>query len=477
MKETRVRFAPSPTGIPHIGNTRTTLMDYLFAKANGGKFILRIEDTDRNRLVEGASEKIIEILEILGLRPDEGPGFGGEFGPYVQSERKDLYKKYAEELVENGAAYRCFCSEERLAELREEQMKKKERLGYDKKCRHLGEEEIKKNLAEGKPFTIRMKMGDEQEYEWKDGVQGEMKLSAANIDDKVLLKTDGFPTYHLAVVVDDHLMEITDVLRGVEYISTTPLHLRLYEKLNWKSPMFYHLPLVLGPDKSKLSKRHGAKSVIEYREEGYLPEALVNFMVYLGWSYEDNSKVLSLEELVSVFKQGKLQKQNAIFDIEKLNYFNASWIRRLSDAELEERLRNFVDEKWDEEKIRKMIPLVKERMVRLSDFSDFASYVFELVDVDVNLLKKQSKRDEGEIRDYLMKVRKVLESCEWESNVMHEKLAKNAESCGWGMREAMMTIRVAISNKEATPPLFETLEVVGRDDTLKLIDKAIEKLK
>ncbi len=285
----RVRIAPSPTGIPHIGNTRTALFNYLFDKKNKGQFILMIEDTDRRRLVPGALEKILEILEFLGINWDEGPKKDGGFGPYIQSERLLIYRQYAEELIKKGKAYYCFCSSERLEKLKLKQKQKKIPPKYDKLCLNLSHREIQKKIKNGEKPVIRLKVPEGRKISWNDLIQGEIEFDSSSLDDQILLKSDGFPTYHLAVVVDDHLMKITHVLRGAEWISSTAKHLLLYQAFGWKQPVIGHFPIILGPDKSKLSKRHGAKSALDYRDEGYLPEALNNFMAFLGWSYKDNS--------------------------------------------------------------------------------------------------------------------------------------------------------------------------------------------
>src|SRR3989344_7700887 len=312
----RTRFAPSPTGVPHIGNTRTALYAFLLAKKYKGQFILRIEDTDQKRTVHGSLEKIYEIQEFLGLVPYEGP--------YIQTERLEIYQKYIKELIAKGVAYE----------------------------------------DEG---AIRIRMPKEGYATWHDMVQGKISIPNSEVDDKVLMKSDGVPTYHLAAMIDDHLMEISHIIRGVEYIVSTPVNLKIYEALGWKFPEIAHVPLLLGPDRAKLSKRHGAKSVLEYRDEGYLPEAINNFLFYLGFSYQDNSAVLSLDDMVKIFDETKIQKQNAIFDLQKLNHFNKAWIKRLADEDLSERLRPFVKYETSAKLLLKIIPLIKERIFRLAE--------------------------------------------------------------------------------------------------------------
>ena len=327
MATVRTRIAPSPTGIPHIGNTRTALFSYLLAKKNSGQFILRIEDTDQKRLVPESREAIYEIHDFLKLIPDEDPRKGGPSGPYIQTQRLDLYQKYAQELLEKGVAYQ-------------------------------------------KEGAIRIKMPKQGYTSWNDLVQGKISIPNQEVDDKVLLKSNGIPTYHLAVVVDDHLMNISHIIRGVEWIPSTPVHLHLYQALGWQVPIIAHVPLLLGPDKTKLSKRHGAKSVLEYRDDGYLPEAINNFLFYLGNSYQDNSAILTLKQMAQIFDETKLQKQNAIFDIEKLQFFNKQWIKRLTPAELLPRLKPFLPSSWvvKDSLLLQIIPLTQERLTTLKDF-------------------------------------------------------------------------------------------------------------
>ena len=386
MKPKRVRFAPSPTGVPHIGNIRTALFDWLLARQSGGQFIVRIEDTDQKRFNPQSLDKILEILKFLGLNWDEGPQVHGPHGPYFQSQRLDLYRKIAEELVNKGAAYYCFCSPQRLEKIRKAQQAKGQVPRYDRHCLSLSQKEIEEKKRAGK-YVIRLKMPDNKIFTWHDLIQGDISINSKEVDDQVLLKSDGYPTYHLAVVVDDHDMRITHILRGVEWISSTPKHLAIYEALGWQVPQIAHLPLILGPDKSKLSKRHGAKSILDYRDQGYLKEALINFMVYLGWSYKDNAQLLSLEDLVKVFNVKNIQKQNCIFDVQKLDWFNGQYIRMKSDKELMELLKPFAPKNADKETLLKIIPLIKERIVKLSDFNEIAGFFFKRPKVSPSLIK------------------------------------------------------------------------------------------
>ena len=435
----RTRLAPSPTGIPHIGNSRTALFDYLLAKKYDGDFILRIEDTDQKRLVPESLEATYEILDFLGLHPDESPKKPGKYGPYVQTERLEIYQKYAKQLVDKGVAYE----------------------------------------DEG---AIRIKMPKEGYATWKDLVQKKISFPYNEIDNKVLLKSDGVPTYHLAAMVDDHLMEISHILRGVEWISSTPVHLVIYQALGWQMPILAHVPLLLGPDRSKLSKRHGAKSILGLRDDGYLPEALNNFMLYLGFSYQDNSKLLTLEEMVKVFDETKLQKQNAIYDIQKLNYFNSRWIKRLEDKDIFDRLLKFgfIPEKWlgDKDKLKKIVSLVKERMVTLKDFAKLAECFFEYKLPQVKELTDQTETDVATTRDWLKKSAQTIESVsDFTADSLHIALEKLQKDSGLTPRQAFMSLRVAGTASTITPPLFDTFTVIGKQEIIKRLKQIDELLK
>lgn len=436
MNKVRTRIAPSPTGIPHIGNTRTALYDYLLAKKYKGKFVLRLEDTDQKRLVKGAAEKINEIMGFLGLTPDESPVLGGPYAPYVQTERLYLYQKYAKELVDKGVAYE-------------------------------------------KEGAIRFDMPHEGYTTWQDLVQGKMSIPNKMVDDKVLLKSDGIPTYHLASVVDDHLMEITHVLRGVEYLSSAPLHFEMYKALGWQPPVFAHVALLLGPDRSKLSKRHGAKNALEYRDDGYLPEALDNFMFYLGYSYHDNSEVLTLEEMVKVFDENKLQKQNAIFDLQKLDYFNKQWIRRLSDQELARRIfeRYSKSKQWksnwpsESGGLEIYLPLIKERIITLKDALNFLTQFFDMP--GSNYEETSGLGQETFRTNVGLATTSLKELGQWDTTALEEKLRADVAQKSLKAGEYFSSIRAAITGAKVSPPLFDTLNLLGREETLKRLQAAI----
>ncbi len=424
----RVRFAPSPTGIPHIGNTRTALYNFLFARHGGGKFIVRIEDTDQDRLVPGSLEKILEILKFVGITWDEGPGVGGPYEPYQQSERLQLYRQYAEQLVKQGWAY------------------------YDEQA-------------------IRFKIPKDRKVSWEDLIQGKIEIASEQMDDPVLLKTDGFPTYHLAVVVDDHLMEITHILRGAEWISSTPKHLLLYEALGWQPPAIGHFSVILGPDKAKLSKRHGAKSILEYRDEGYLPRALTTFMAYLGWSYQDNSQLLSLEELAEKFDTAAVHKQNPIFDQKKLDYFNAKLIRELDDDQLLADLRPFIPADCSESMARKILPLLKDRLIKLAEWEPLTAFFYREVSVDPEIVLKNGSKEL--VKAQLKTVMDLLEAASsWEAEKLETEVRSTAEKQGWQRSQFFMMLRVVVTGRTVTPPLFATMEVLGKDITIKRLAHA-----
>ena len=474
----RTRIAPSPTGIPHIGNTRTALYNFLFAKQNKGKFIVRIEDTDRERFVPGAQTKILEILNLLGLSWDEGPEIGGPFSPYVQSKRLKLYKSLVEELIKKGKAYYCFCKKERLEEIRRKKQKEGKFPGYDRHCLNLTDQEVKENLVAGKSYVIRLKVPHGKKISWQDLIQGNISFNSDEIDDQILLKSDGYPTYHLAAVSDDYQMKISHVLRGVEWISSTPKHILLYQAFGWQLPEFGHLPIILGPDKAKLSKRHGAKSALDLQKEGYLPEAMINFMAFLGWSYKDNSDLLTLNDLTKVFDLKRVRKASSIFDIEKLKWFNGQWIRQKSDQELARLLKPFLKLKIEEKKFLQLIPLVKERLVLLSDIEALAEFLKPDLTIDINILKSQSKQSTTKLKKLLKQLSEQLtDLTDWKVQAIEELLRKLKEDyLDWQSREFFMTIRVATTGLPVTPPLFESIAILGKKLTLSRIKQVLEKL-
>ena len=453
----RVRFAPSPTGIPHIGNTRTALYNFLFARHHQGKLILRIEDTDRARLVPESLPKILEILKFVGIDWDEGP--------LVQSERLDIYQKLARQLIDTGKAYYCFCSKERLAKRRGQ--------GYDQRCLKLKPDEIKNLLAKKTPYVIRLKVPDQGVTAWDDLIQKRIEFKNELIDDQVLLKSDGYPTYHLAVVVDDHLMKITHILRGVEWISSTPKHILLYQAFGWEIPQIGHFPVILGPDKAKLSKRHGAKSVLDYRDEGYLAEALVTFMAYLGWSYQDNSELLPINRLIDEFDLKHIQSGNPIFDLAKLDYFNAKLIRSLPLPKLIQLIKPFLKIKISDTLINQIMPLIAERLIKLSEVNELTEYFVTQPKIDASAVLKESGMPAQETAKYLSQVSEtVSQIATWSVVNLETKLHKLQLKLKLKPRPAFMTIRLAVTGRPATPPLFDVLYILGKAEVIKRLTYA-----
>ncbi|NLW08861.1 MAG: glutamate--tRNA ligase [Firmicutes bacterium] len=478
----RVRFAPSPTGYLHIGGARTALYDWLLAKKEKGLFLLRIEDTDRSRYVPEAMEDIMESLRWLGLHWDEGPDVGGPAGPYQQSERVELYRRHAEDLVARGKAYYCFCPPERLEELR------RSGYGYDGHCRELPAEVCREYLEEGKKAVIRFKIPQEGKITVRDYLRGEMVFDLQTLDDFVLLKSDGFPTYHLAVVVDDHLMEISHVMRGDEWLPSVPRHILLYEAFGWEPPVFIHLPVLLAPDgKGKLSKRHGATSLREYREKGYLPEAVNNFLLLLGWHPPDDREVLTMEEAAAVFSPERINTSPVAFSLEKLDWLNGVYIRQLAPEDLAARALPFLQkdgvlpDPCPPERFAylvRIIPLVQERLKLLSEISQQTAYFFqEEIPVPPPELLVGKKSSAGETRELLAAALKALEGVEdFSAAALEEVLRGLAAELGIKPGPLFMPIRVAITGRTATPGLFETMEAIGKPRVLQRIRAAIEGL-
>ncbi len=480
----RVRFAPSPTGYLHVGGARTALYNFLFARKHGGQFLLRIEDTDRTRYVPDSVQDIMESLRWLGIEWDEGPDKGGPVGPYVQSERVEIYRKLAHQLLETGHAYRCFCTPERLQQLRELQRKMGLRTGYDRRCRNLSPEDIEKNLAEGKPYVIRLKVPLEGETVFQDYLRGEIRYDNRELEDIILLKSDGFPTYHLANVIDDHLMQITHVLRADEWIPSTPYHVLLYRAFGWEPPVFAHLPVILSPDgKGKLSKRHGATAVREFRDQGYLPEALVNFLALLGWSPGDDREILSLDEMIQAFDLKRVGKRGAVFDYQKLQWMNGEYIRRLPPEELYRRALPFMERAGlvktpeDREKFRKIVPLLQERVKTLGEFPYAAEYFFREVETyDEKGLKKHLKNPE--ILDHLAELRNRLAALEtFDKDSIEQTLRGLAQELGIGAGKLIHPTRLALTGRTFGPGLFELMEVLGKETCIRRLDRFIEKFR
>ena len=484
-KPVRVRFAPSPTGHPHVGNIRTALFNWLYARHSGGTFIVRIEDTDVARRVEGALEGILDGLRWLGLDWDEGPEVGGKYGPYFQSQRLDLYREAARRLVEQGNAYPCYCPPERLVELRAEQQKKKQSIGYDRYCRNLSEAERQQREKEGITPVVRFKMPLEGQTSFSDIIWGEVTVENSTLDDYVLLKSDGYPTYHLANVVDDHFMEISHVLRAEEWLPSVPRHKLLYQALGYEMPHLAHLPMILGPDRSKLSKRHGAVSITEYREKGYLPEAMVNFLALLGWSLDDKTDIIPRDELVKHFSLERISKTAAVFNQEKLDWMNGVFLRELSHEELLRKVTPFLESGLPEkvkrpisqEYVSRIVPLIQERINTLAEAATYADFFFlNELEYDASLLIGKKMTPETAL-NALKAAREKLSSLEsFDHDALEGALRPLAEELGLKAGQLFGTLRVATTGRTAAPPLFETMTVLGKERCLKRITAAVEKL-
>ncbi|HEY92887.1 MAG TPA: glutamate--tRNA ligase [Dehalococcoidia bacterium] len=481
----RVRYAPSPTGYPHVGNIRTALFNWLFARHHNGSFIVRIEDTDVTRKVEDALEAILDGLRWLGLDWDEGPEVGGKYGPYFQSQRLELYRQTVERLVSQGDAYYCYCSPQRLKEMRAEQVRHKQPLGYDRHCRHLSEEERSAKEKEGVTPVVRFQTPLTGQTGFNDLIRGQVVFDNNTLDDFILLKSDGYPTYHLASVVDDHLMDISHVLRAEEWLSSTPRHLLLYQALEFEPPQFAHLPMILGTDRAKLSKRHGASSITEYRGQGYLPESMVNFMALLGWSLDDRTEILSRQELIDNFSLERVSQTAAIFNHEKLYWMNGVSLRELSHEELLRKIMPFLESELPEEVKRpiskeyvsRIVPLIRERINTLAEAATYADFFFlDELEYDASSLmgKKMSAETTLKALKAAQEKLSLLESFDHDS--LEGTLRSLAEELGLNAGQLFSPLRVATTGRTAAPPLFETMVVLGKERCLERIMVAMEKL-
>ena len=479
---TVTRFAPSPTGYMHIGNLRTALYSYLISKHEDGKFILRIEDTDRERLVEGATDVIKSTLKMTGLNYDEGPDVGGDHGPYVQSERKEIYMEYARKLVEMGHAYYCFCTKDRLEKLHEEDATG----GYDRHCRNLSKEEVEANLAAGVPFVIRQKMPLEGTTSYVDSVFGEISMNNSELQDQILMKADGYPTYNFCHVIDDHLMGVTHVVRGSEYLTSTPKYVLLYDAYGWERPVYVHLPLMMGKNEdgsvSKLSKRHGAVSFQDLVDDGYLPEAVINYIALLGWCPKNSeSEFFDLDGLKAAFTIDGVSKSPAVFDFEKLLWFNGEYIHKLDDAEFLTRVSKFIKSDIPASINRdKMFALLKTRISKLSEMDEKMAFFLALPEYDKELfLNKKNKIADFEIvKTVLGEALEVLRAVEsFDNDTLFAALMPIAEKLGIKTGTLMWCIRIAVSGMAATPGgATEIMEVIGKTESLARIEKAISAL-
>ncbi|MFB6182344.1 MAG: glutamate--tRNA ligase [Candidatus Magasanikbacteria bacterium] len=499
---TKTRFAPSPTGFLHVGGLRTALYAYLVARQNDGTFMLRIEDTDRERLVEGGIENIIKSLKWAGLEIDEGVDLEngeikqtGDLGPYIQSQREDIYLEYAEKLLETGHAYRAFDSEDELQEMREKQQEAGKAPMYDRRIMKnettLEDDEIREKMENNEDYVIRLKVPQHEEITFQDEVMGEVSFKTEQIDDQILVKSDGMPTYHLANVVDDHLMEVTDVIRGEEWLSSTPKHVLMYEAFDWETPNFAHLPLLVNEEGDKLSKRHGDVSVFDYKEKGYLSEALINFLAFLGWNPGDDREIFSLQNLIDEFSLDRCKKSSSVFDKEKLDWYNKQYMKEMNLDELTKRALPFfnnagildehdIDKDEDFEWLKSVVKLEQERAKNLFELVESVGFIFaEELDYDTELLvwRDADETDAKEKLDEIVDFLQEIEEDDWTEESLEEEIfdwINNVKDYGVG--NALWPLRVALTGKKNSPGPFETAAVLGKEETLKRVKSALKKL-
>jgi len=466
----RTRIAPSPTGNDiHIGNLYTAMINYGFAKEQKGQFLIRIEDTDRTRLVPGAEKKILSSLASYGIIADESPEQPGKFAPYRQSDRLDIYKKYAKQLIESRHAYYCTCSKERLDEIRQTRLKQKQIPKYDKHCL-TNQEQVLTDLKKGTPYVIRLNVPENQTIIFTDLIRGEIQINTRELDDQVLLKSDGYPTYHLAVVIDDHLMEISHVIRAEEWLPSTPKHILLYQAFGWDLPLFAHLPILRNPDHSKLSKRKNPVWAAWYLEQGFLPEAVLNYLALMGWSHPQGKEMFSLLEFQKVFRLEDIQKTAPVFDPVKLTWLNGEYLRTLPPEDLANKIVKYYEtqkaQKLDPELVLKTVPLVQTRMKKLSDYWELAEFIFSQpaqVDFPLNIIKQHQAA-----------LFSILEHTDWKHSVIYKNLEQLAIKEGFKGVKLYMELRYALSNRKITAPLFEGMEIIGKESTLKRLRKVLD---
>ncbi len=481
QRQVRTRYAPSPTGYMHIGNLRTALYEYLIAKSQNGKFILRIEDTDQERLVEGAVDVIYNTLKLCGMQHDEGPDVGGPYAPYVQSERKNTYRPYAEELVEKGHAYYCFCTKERLDSLRADSEAKNQTFMYDRHCLHLSKAEIEERLKNGDPCVIRQKMPREGTTTFDDAVYGSITVENNMLEDQILLKSDGLPTYNFANVIDDHLMDITHVVRGSEYLSSAPKYNLLYEAFGWEIPVYVHLPLIVKPDGSKISKRKGDAGFEDLLKMGFIVEAIINYIALLGWSPDTNQEVFSLAELEKAFNISRISKSPSAFDMDKLKWFNAEYIRAMSLENFHELALPYLSQAVINKGIdlKKVSKLLQARTEILTDIPSKVGFLNELVEYDLNIyVHKKMKTTLENSLESLKASLPILEGiATWNEESLHSQLLGLVETLGIKNGQMLWPVRTAISGWEVTPGgAIEIADLLGKDETLRRVRIGIERL-
>lgn len=481
VNKVRTRYAPSPTGFMHVGNLRTALYEYLIAKSQKGTFVLRIEDTDQERYVEGAVDVIYDTLKTAGLNHDEGPDIGGDFGPYVQSERKDMYLPYAEQLIKEGKAYRCFCTKERLEKIQEQS----EFGGYDRHCRDLPQEEVDRLLAEGVPYVIRQKMPLDGKTAFKDAVFGEITVDNSELQDQILIKTDGYPTYNFANVIDDHTMGITHVVRGSEYLSSTPKYNLLYEAFGWEIPTYVHLPLIMGKNEdgsvSKLSKRHGSTSFEDLTAQGYLPEVIINYIALLGWCPKDNQEIFTMTELENAFSIDGISKSPSVFDYDKLLWFNGEYIKAMSPEEFTAHAMPYYREVFGDREMdfSKFADILQKRTTKFTDIPEMIAFFAQLPEYERDLfVNKKSKTNLENAPTLLKEAYERLKALPvWNNESIHDCLINMAVEKELKNGTVMWPVRIAAAGQTVTPGgAVEILDILGREEALNRLETGLEKL-
>ena len=478
----RTRFAPSPTGYMHIGNLRSALYTWLYARHHGGKFILRIEDTDRNRYVEGATEVIYRTLKSIGMNWDEGPDVGGEFGPYVQSERKDMYLPYAKQLVEMGKAYYCFCTNEELDERRKAAAERGETFKYDKHCLHLDKAEVERRIAAGEPYVIRQNVPEQGEASFDDAIYGHIKVDCSELDDMILIKADGMPTYNFANVIDDHTMGITHVMRGMEYLSSTPKYNLLYDAFGWEKPVYIHMTSIMRDAQHKLSKRDGDAYYEDYLAKGYLKDAIVNYVALLGWNPGDDREFFTLDELVEAFDVSGMSKSPAIFDVAKLTWMNAEYIRRMSAEEFDAAAEPWYEKAgiagMNKDVLRRILQPRLEIFSQTAEITDFLTKMDEEFDLALFTNKKSKTNSEvsASVLDMVIPALEALPS--WDEESLHSCLIGMAEANGMKNGTLLWPVRIGMADKAVTPGgAIEIAVLLGREESLRRLNKSRERLK
>lgn len=484
MTKVRTRFAPSPTGYMHIGNLRTALYEYLVAKKEeDGVFILRIEDTDQGRLVEGATDIIYETLKQCGLNHDEGPDIGGNYGPYVQSERmhSGIYKEYAMKLVELGGAHVCFCKEEDIEAQRQETMAAGLSFKYDDPCKHLSKEEIDARIAAGEPYVIRQNIDPEGTTSFEDEVYGTITVDNTTLDESILLKSDGFPTYNFANIIDDHMMEITHVVRGNEYLSSTPKYNLIYKAFDWQIPTYIHCPPVMKDEQHKLSKRNGDASFQDLVAKGYLPEAIINYIALLGWSPETDQEIYSLDELKKAFNVKRIGTSGAIFDIEKLTWMNGMYLRKMELEEFYELVLPYINqavktESYDKKEIAKILQTRVSVLNEIPEMIDFFDN-YPVYSNELYINKKMKTNEEISLNSLIAARKELAELNEWNETSIHDTLMNLVQTLGIKNGQLLFPVRIAVSGKQMTPGgAIEIAEIIGKEEALRRIDSSIAQL-